>query len=92
MLQTIENFQGAYVANIGGVRGVVLQFEDFTPAELRRSTPDRGCVEDGRVFVPQFAIPEVIAALVAHTNALENLQGKDILRQAMDDLGPDNQA
>ncbi len=87
MLQTIENFQGAYLANISGVRGVVLQFEDSTPVELRRSAPDRGCVEDGRVFIPQFAIPEVIAALVAHTDALENRQGKDVLGQAMDDLG-----
>lgn len=87
MLQTIENFQGAYLANIGGIRGVVLQFEDFTPAERRRSQPDRGFVEDGRVFVPQFAIPEVIAALVAQMETLENLQGKDVLGQAMDDLG-----
>lgn len=89
MLQTIENLQGAYLANIGGVRGVVLQFEDFTPAELRRSKPDRGVVEDGRVFVPQFAIPEVIAALVAQIKPLENLQGKDVLGQATDDLGPE---
>jgi hypothetical protein len=89
MLQAIENFQGAYLANIGGVRGVVLQFEDFTPADLRRSIPDRGCVEDGRIFVPQFAISEVIAALVAQMKALENLQGKDVLGQAMDDLGPE---
>jgi len=89
MLQTIENLQGAYLANIGGGRGVVLQFEDFTPAELRRSKPDRSVVEDGRVLVPQFAIPEEIAALLAQIKPLENLQGKDVLGQAMDELGPE---
>mgnify|MGYP005856497449 CR=1 FL=1 len=87
MLQSIDNFQGAYVANISGVRGVVLQFEDFTSDELRRSKPYRGLKEDGRVFVLQFAVPEVITALVARMKTFENLQGKDVLGQAMDDLG-----
>lgn len=86
MLQSIEHFQGAYVANIEGVRGAMLQFENQTPIAIRRSKPDRGMAEDGRVFVPEYAIPEVMAALAEQAIVLANLEGKDVLGQAVDEL------
>lgn len=87
MLQAIDNLIGSYIANNGGERGVVLQFEDFSPIEDTQSLPEQVLFEAGQIFIPQSEIHNVIEALAEHMKALHSLKGKDVYGQGMEDFG-----